>query len=718
MRQENGCFKASCPVPDHGKGRGDLEPSLSVGLGDDGRVLLNCHVGCSKAEIVSAVGLSISDLFEKPARNVHKANGHWKKPVETYSYTDETGNLLFQSLRYKPKGFSQRKPDGAGGWVYKGVFGNGTRPVLYRLPKVLAAVREGRPVWVAEGEKDVHRLERIGLAATTSPMGAEKWRDHLSEALAGADVRILPDNDEPGRRHARKVAKSLHGKAASVKIIELPGVPEDGGDFSDWMDAGGTAEELEKLAAQAPEWEPPEPEPASKSGHRQKPNLTDVGNAERLVERHGEDIRYCYPLSQWLCFGGQRWRGDDAGEVERRSKETVRATLREAAPEEGPIIDRDLARHALASESRARIEAMIALARSEPGIPIRPEEMDLDQWLLNAENGTIDLRTGELREHRREDLITKLAPVEYDPSAEAPTWEVCLKTWLPSEGLRRFVQKAVGYALTGDVSEQVLLFLYGTGANGKSTLINALMEAMGDYALQAAPELLTVKASAHPTELADLKGARFVASVEVEDGKHLAESLVKQMTGGDRIKARFMRADFFEFSPTHKVFLAANHKPEVRGTDTGIWRRIKTVPFDVTIPKGERDPALLAKLRDELPGILRWAVEGCLLWQRRPRRARGGQGGHGRVQGRDGRARRLHRGALRDQAGGVGQVRRPVHRVREVVPRVGRARREEAHLRHPPQGARLLAGKGHRQRVDSERHRPALGARTTRWPAR
>ncbi len=345
-------------------------------------------------------------------------------------------------------------------------------------------------------------------------------------------------------------------------------------------------------------------------------NLTDVGNAERLVERHGEDIRYCFPLNQWLHFGGQRWRGDDAGEVERRSKETVRATLREAAPEEGPIVDRDLARHALASESRARIEAMIALARSEPGIPIRPEEMDPDQWLLNVENGTIDLKTGELREHRREDLITQLAPVEYDPSAKAPTWEACLETWLPSEGLRRFVQKAVGYALTGDVSEQVLLFLYGPGANGKSTLINAIMEAMGDYALQAAPELLTVKASAHPTELADLKGARFVASVEVEDGKHLAESLVKQMTGGDRIKARFMRGDFFEFSPTHKVFLAANHKPEVRGTDTGIWRRIKTVPFDVTIPKGGRDPALPAKLREELPGILRWAVEGCLLWQR------------------------------------------------------------------------------------------------------
>lgn len=174
------------------------------------------------------------------------------------------------------------------------------------------------------------------------------------------------------------------------------------------------------------------------------------------------------------------------------------------------------------------------------------------------------------------------------------------------------MQKAVGYSLTGDVSEQVLLFLYGTGANGKSTLINAVMEAMGDYAMQAAPELLRVKQSAHPTELAELKGARFVASVEVEEGKYLAESLVKQMTGGNRIKARFMRADFFEFAPTHKVFLAANHKPDVRGTDIGIWHRIKMVPWDVTIPKEERDPALPAKLRAELPGILRWpSMDAC-----------------------------------------------------------------------------------------------------------
>ncbi|MDP8952545.1 MAG: phage/plasmid primase, P4 family, partial [Actinomycetota bacterium] len=158
--------------------------------------------------------------------------------------------------------------------------------------------------------------------------------------------------------------------------------------------------------------------------------------------------------------------------------------------------------------------------------------------------------------------------------------------------------------------------LYGPGANGKSTLINVVLEMLGGYGKQAAPDLLMAKHGAHPTELADLFGARLVAAQETEDGRRLAEGLVKQLTGGDRIKARYMRQDFWEFDPTHKVWLATNHKPEIRGTDHAIWRRIRLIPFDVIIPKEEQDPRLPEKLRSELPGILAWAIEGCLAWQR------------------------------------------------------------------------------------------------------
>jgi P4 family phage/plasmid primase-like protien len=343
---------------------------------------------------------------------------------------------------------------------------------------------------------------------------------------------------------------------------------------------------------------------------------TDSGNAERLADRHGANLRYCYPWLRWLVYDGTRWRVDDRGAVVRLAKDTARSIFEEAKEAPDDETAKRLGKWATSSLSENKLRAMISLAQSEPGVPVLPEEMDASRELLNVLNGTIDLRTGEIREHRREDLITKLAPVEYDPGAEAPTWAATLERVLPSEEVRRFFKKVCGYALTGDVSEQMLPVLYGTGANGKSTVLNALLAVLGDYGMQAAPDLLVAKKGAHPTELADLFGMRFVASIEVEDGSRLAESLVKQLTGGDRIKARRMRQDFWEFEPTHKVFMSCNHKPQVRGSDNAIWRRIRLVPFTETIPPAEQDKHLPDKLREERAGILAWAVEGCREWRR------------------------------------------------------------------------------------------------------
>src|SRR5215213_4388400 len=342
---------------------------------------------------------------------------------------------------------------------------------------------------------------------------------------------------------------------------------------------------------------------------------TDYGNAERFVDEHGGSVCWCGPWRKFLVYDGRHWVRADTGEDERLLKSTVRGIYAEASEAEDSQERKAIADHAKRSESAKRINDALRLARSEPGIPILPHELDADPWLLNVLNGTVDLRTRELRPHDRRDLITKLAPVEYDPDAKAPNFEAFLARILPSEALRRFVQRAIGYAATGVVSEEVLVILYGVGANGKSTLVNILMEALGDYAMQAAPELLLAKRGSHPTELADLFGARFVASVEVDEGRRLAEGLVKQLTGRDPIKARRMREDFWEFEPTHTVFLATNHRPEVRGTDHAIWRRIRLVPFEETIPKDEQDKKLAEKLRGEMPGILAWIVQGCLAYQ-------------------------------------------------------------------------------------------------------
>ena len=344
-------------------------------------------------------------------------------------------------------------------------------------------------------------------------------------------------------------------------------------------------------------------------------NLTDLGNARRLVHRHGRNLRYCWLWRKWLVWDGKRWVKDDTGEVYRLAKETVSSIYQEAAAAPNDEARKELGKHATRSEAGARIKEMVDLARSD--VPVMPDELDASPDLLNTESGTIDLRTGELQEHRREDLITKIAPTTYRPDAAAPTWEAFLERVLPGEDLRAFVQRAVGYSATGDTSEQCMFINHGGGANGKSTFQEAIAAALGDYAMRAPTEMLLAKRSdGVPNDVARLKGARFVSASETEEGRRLAESRIKDLTGQDTITARFMKAEWFDFAPTHKLWLSTNHKPEIRGTDAAIWRRIRLVPWAVTIPPAEQDKKLPIALRHELAGILAWVVRGCLQWRR------------------------------------------------------------------------------------------------------
>jgi putative DNA primase/helicase len=354
-----------------------------------------------------------------------------------------------------------------------------------------------------------------------------------------------------------------------------------------------------------------------KHGPNGQHHLTDLGNAHRLVARHGQDLQYVPHWGKWLVWDETQWAVDETGEIEQRAKETVLALLREATK----ITDREksekLFKYALQSQSAPRIKAMIELAKTEPSIPVLPEQLDADPWLLNVRNGTLDLRAGELREHRREDLITKLAPVAYDPQAVCPTWVAFLcRILAEDEALLRYVQKAVGYALTGSTDEQCLFILHGSGANGKSTFLNTVSTMLGDYAQQTPTDTLLVKrADGISNDVARLHGARFVSAMEVENGRRLAEAQVKQLTGGDMIAAHYLYREFFQFRPAFKLFLGVNHTPGIQGTDHGIWRRIHLVPFMVTIAKEDQDKRLGEKLQAELAGILRWAVEGCMAWQ-------------------------------------------------------------------------------------------------------
>lgn len=350
--------------------------------------------------------------------------------------------------------------------------------------------------------------------------------------------------------------------------------------------------------------------------------LSDYGNAERLVKRHGLDLRYCHQLKKWFVWSGNRWREDATAEVTRRAKETVRAMYAEAAGISDPKERESFVRFALRSEAEARIAAMIALAESERGIPVLQEELDADPFLLNCANGTLDLRTGRLREHRREDLITKSAPVTFDTGARSEVWEYFLRDATGGdEELREFLQRAAGYSLTGDTREEVLFFIHGPQAAGKSTFMETIKAALGDYARTSDFEaFLSRRDVGGPrNDIARLAGARFVASIEVDEGKRLAEGLVKALTGGDTVAARFLHRESFEFRPAFKLWLAANHAPRVRDDDDAMWRRILRVPFVQSIPKAQRDPNIKAHLRDAAaagPAVLAWMLRGCLDWQR------------------------------------------------------------------------------------------------------
>lgn len=350
-----------------------------------------------------------------------------------------------------------------------------------------------------------------------------------------------------------------------------------------------------------------------------KRELTDLGNGERFVASYGDRVRYVGNWDQWIVWTGTRWTQNETGEVERLAKRTAKNIYAEAALAEDDEEAKDIVRHAKSSQSRSRLDSMLKVAQSELPIPIMHESLDSDPWLLNCENGIVDLKSGELIKHDSGYLMTKTTGLEYPdgPGIESPLWADFLDEIFAGDyQLSGFVQRLLGMALVGQQLEHVLAIFYGSGANGKSVLVNTVQQAMGDYGMVAAPGfLMTTRSDRHPTENADLFGKRLVILSETKDGQRLDEGLVKSTTGGDRIRARRMREDFWEFTPSHTPVVVTNHKPMVQGDDFGIWRRLRLVPFTVTIPPERQDRHLSEKLRQELPFILRWLVEGCIAWR-------------------------------------------------------------------------------------------------------
>ncbi|MGJ8635696.1 MAG: DNA primase family protein [Phycisphaerales bacterium] len=329
-----------------------------------------------------------------------------------------------------------------------------------------------------------------------------------------------------------------------------------------------------------------------------------IGNGERFAAQHGDSAKYCFALKDWLVWDTNRW-AIKPERIECMAKLCANTI-------EDP-------KHQKSTSTKRGIEELLYLARSEPGITVGVDTLDADPMLLNCHNGTVNLRNGSFRSHDRSEMHTKISPAWFDETAQCPRWDAFLDRIFGSDcELIGYMRRVAGYMLTGDVSEQCLFFMHGNGCNGKSVFASILMYILGDYSQRAPAELILKpeRSSGGATpDKARLRGSRLVITSELEEGQQFGEALIKDLTGGDRIVARQLYKEPIEFDPTHKLLLYGNHLPSMTGVDHGIWRRIRQIPFNVTIPESERDPHLIDALKAEANGILAWAVRGCLAWQ-------------------------------------------------------------------------------------------------------
>ena len=652
QQNQNTC-KAVCPA------HSDKEASLSISYDSkDHKTLIYCHAGCDTRAVLGAVGLKISDLFDKEAIASTKKNSMDIKAI--YKYKDEAGNVLFEKIRYatpkRPKNFTQKRNiDGHTVWgleagtyyeTYKGSNNWSkkerkeavtkdfleTTPVLYRLPELIEAVKNKQQVFIVEGEKDADNLVKLGFVATTNFDGAsrskakQKWRAEYNKYFKDADVVLIPDNDNPGRAHMDYIQKSLSDVANSIKILELI-VPEKG-DISDWLSMGHTKEELENLLGNI-EGQKKSLTKAANAEQKREISLvnyhfSDVGNAERLIALYGMDIRFSTIRDKFFIWSSAHWKIDNNNTIFKLAKATIRRLEADGEDidtgnnDEDEIRKKQVKSFVLKSENDAKIRAMVNQVKSQPEVIL--QETDKDLFILNLKNGELDLKTGKLKEHNRFDYITKIVDINYDPDAKAENWTKFLETIFEGDKeLIEYVQKSIGYSLTGSVDEQCFYMLYGNGANGKSTFLNAIRRITGDYAdsLKGSSLMMHYNDDGARGDLAKLQGKRFVISSELNEGQTFDESLIKAITGGDTLPVRFMFQEEFSMRPEFKIWIGTNEKPRIKGNNYGIWRRVRLIPFIHTFTDDEKDEDFFEKyLVPELPGILNWAVEGCLAWQK------------------------------------------------------------------------------------------------------
>lgn len=647
-----------------------LPESFQGGRGDRGEYQTG-----NQASYSTTTRIATANLKEKKPKKVHATTeraieailwGLTQRDGKTYTktrldpYEDKDGLTVAYMARFDCTDGKTYRPihKVEGGWQSGDPVGLWP---LFNLPALLSSSETAEPVYICEGEKACQTGSEIGLTCTGSAHGAKSPERTDWTPLHGKDIVILPDNDEAGFAYAETVASlACQVGANSIKVVNLPDLPEKG-DIVEYLENGGTREQIEELATGTPEWEHGEPEDKPSESYLESPKgdqdceterttaieqaesaqgnpvesarlgkpypCTDLGNAERLVFWFGDRIRWDIARGAWRCWDGKRWKVDYeitllelAGKMARKIRDEA-----DAAPhkKQGQAdIAGELWLHAKRSESREKLASCVVVAKSLSGVAIEPSQWDTHPMLLNVKNGTIDLKTGILKPHDREDYITRLAHVNYEPELTCSRWQKFLAESTGGDNeLETYLQKIAGYCLTGDTREEALFFIYGVADSGKTTYLESLKSLLGEYACTVDTEMLCKAkfndgGKASP-EFARLDGARLAAGSEMEKGRELAEAKLKSITGGEKIIARYMRENPFEFLPQFKILIAMNDCPKASSEDTGLWRRMKRIEFNHAVPKEKRDESLKPYLQKEGAGaVLAWAVQGCLLWQK------------------------------------------------------------------------------------------------------
>lgn len=613
----------------------DHSPSLNI---DESKGVYICHscraggdaltmiermrgVGFGEAiqELSTMTGVPLVEVAktDDPPRVVAEWTYHLADGATAYSIKRwEPGRAPDGSSNGKRKSYSQHLADGKAG--------KAPVQVPYRLPDLIRARTGNAVVVVTEGEKAADAVASLGVPSTTWAGGAScampgkltTWTPAFCEHFRGMSVALWPDNDEPGKGAMVAIANALRGIAHEVLTIDSKQNLK-GADAADWIAGGGTREGLQALvieargrkAAAAADEAPP-------TAHGEQDPCTDSGNAERFVRMFGANFRFLVEDETWLHWTGKVWeRGAEAAAMH-STKAVARSWRHDQAREVDGKRRQEIKSHLESSESSSRRTAMLKLAAFEPGVAVHAAELDADPWVVNAKNGIVDLRTGKLKPHDRNALCTKMIDVDFNPDAACPVFDAFLAQVLPKKETAWYLMKLFGYALTGVVREHLFPVLWGqTGRNGKGTLVETLFAITGAYSSSLPNEvIIESKSEPHPNMFAQLVGLRCGVCAELKATDKLNEAMLKRLTGGDQMRARFMGGEFFSFPSTWKIFLQTNYKPRVRGGDPALWARMAVIPFGQSFA-GREDLGLKGKLLAEREGILALLVRACLAWQ-------------------------------------------------------------------------------------------------------